>query len=285
MKKSLFLLLTILFFTLIGCANDTPQDHFSETVKVALRDVGNKLMLASNDSTSLILPIIKTDDNHYEISFQNTLSIAPDSLVAFTKRSLNTAKLPKRYIVEVVNCDNEEVSYSYQITGLTENDIIPCLERNLPVDCYTIKVLFLENKSSLIFKNPYFLFLIILIALAGFGFLYKMKFRKKASSEKDALPYSKIGHYRFYKDQNKLIKESVEIKLSVKECELMAILSANQNQVVKREVLVKEIWEDNGVFVDRSLDTFISKLRKKFKDDASINIINIHGVGYKLEVN
>ena len=42
--------------------------------------------------------------------------------------------------------------------------------------------------------------------------------------------------------------------------------------------------EDNGVFVDRSLDTFISKLRKKFKDDASINIINIHGVGYKLEV-
>ena len=116
-------------------------------------------------------------------------------------------------------------------------------------------------------------------------FLYKMKFRNKISSEKDALPYSKIGHYRFYKDQNKLIKESVEIKLSVKECELMTILSANQNQVVKREVLVKEIWEDNGVFVDRSLDTFISKLRKKFKDDASINIINIHGVGYKLEVN
>ena len=86
-------------------------------------------------------------------------------------------------------------------------------------------------------------------------------------------------------NQNKLIKEAIEIKLSAKECELMAILSVNQNQVVKREVLVKEIWEDRGVFVDRSLDTFISKLRKKFKDDASINIINIHGVGYKLEVN
>ncbi len=270
---------------LVDCTNDEPQTHFSETVKVALRDVGNKLMLASNDSTSLILPIIKTADNHYEISFQNTLSIAPDSLVAFTKRSLNMAKLPKRYIVEVINCENEEVSYSYQITGLTENDIIPCLERKLPTDCYTIKVLFLENKSPLFFKNPYFLFLIIFIALATFGFLYKIKFHDKTSSEKEALPYSKIGHYKFYKDQNKLIKERIEIKLSVKECELITMLSANQNQVVKREILVKKIWEDHGVYVDRSLDTFISKLRKKFKDDPSINIVNVHGVGYKLEVD
>lgn len=65
----------------------------------------------------------------------------------------------------------------------------------------------------------------------------------------------------------------------------MAMFSSNQNKVIKRELIVKEIWEDNGVFVDRSLDTFISKLRKKFKNDPTINIINIHGVGYKLEVN
>ncbi len=285
MKKSLFLLFTVLFFTLIGCTDNVPQNHFSETVKVALRDVGNKLMLASNDSTSLILPIIKTGDNLYEISFQNTLSIAPDSLVAFTKQSLNAAKLPKRYIVEVINCENEEVSYSYQITGLNENDIIPCLERKLPNDCYTIKVLFLENKTFSIFKNPLFIFLLLIAILGRFWWLQKMKKFNKTDTSNNNLPYSKIGHYRFYKDQNKLTKESVEIKLSVKECELMTILSANQNQVVKREVLVKEIWEDNGVFVDRSLDTFISKLRKKFKDDTTINIINIHGVGYKLEVS
>jgi len=97
--------------------------------------------------------------------------------------------------------------------------------------------------------------------------------------------YTRIGHYKFYQDQNKLIKDAQEITLSVKECELMHIFSQHQNQVVKRDLLIKEIWEDNGVFVGRSLDTFISKLRKKFKDDDSINIINVHGVGYKLEIS
>ena len=57
------------------------------------------------------------------------------------------------------------------------------------------------------------------------------------------------------------------------------------NQIIKREELTKKVWEDNGVFVGRSLDTYISKLRKKLQDDDSIQLINIHGIGYKLEVN
>ena len=277
-------LLAILSFLWLGSISVKQQENLSEIIKVALRDAGNKLLLANNDSTSLILPIKKINENRYEIAFQNRLSITPDSLVMFVKESLKTAHLPKRYIVEVINCNNEEVSYSFEITAFTENNIIPCLGRELPADCYTIRVIFLEDDSVFIFKNPYFIFLLAGISLLGFWWFNKRKPSDKRHTIDNNLPYSKIGHYKFYKDQNKLIKESVEINLSTKECELMAMLSANQNQVVKREVLVKEIWEDNGVFVDRSLDTFISKLRKKFKDDASINIINIHGVGYKLEV-
>ncbi|MBQ4822890.1 helix-turn-helix domain-containing protein [Aquimarina sp. MMG016] len=63
------------------------------------------------------------------------------------------------------------------------------------------------------------------------------------------------------------------------------IFSQNQNQIVKRDQLIKEVWEDNGVFVGRSLDAFISRIRKKFNNDRSINIVNVHGVGYKLEVS
>ena len=62
------------------------------------------------------------------------------------------------------------------------------------------------------------------------------------------------------------------------------ISSEMQNQIVKRDVLIKKVWEDNGVVVGRSLDTYISKIRKKLKDDDSIKIVNIHGVGYKLEI-
>ena len=64
----------------------------------------------------------------------------------------------------------------------------------------------------------------------------------------------------------------------------MAILAAQPNQVIKREELMKKVWEDNGVIVGRSLDTYISKLRKYLKDDDTIKLTNVHGVGYKLEV-
>ena len=282
-KKRVFLFLAILFFTLTGCKDDSPQNHFSETVKVALRDAGHTLLLANNDSTSLILPITKINENKYELAFQNKLSITPDSLVVAISNSLKAVNLPKQYIVEVINCNSDEVFYSFQIKGATESDIVPCSGRNLPTDCYTIQILFFENNPKLANKI-YAALLILFIGLSIFGFFYLRKRNTKTNPE-GAILYSKIGDYKFYKDQNKLIKEAIVIKLSAKECELMAILSANQNQVVKRDTLVKEIWEDHGVFVDRSLDTFISKLRKKFKDDPSINIVNVHGVGYKLEVN
>jgi len=95
----------------------------------------------------------------------------------------------------------------------------------------------------------------------------------------------KIGSFYFYPEQNKLVKEAQEIALSKKECELLALFVANPNQIIKRDELTKRVWEDNGVFVGRSLDTYISKLRKKLKADTSIKLTNIHGIGYKLEIN
>ena len=116
---------------------------------MVLRDAGNKLLLANNDSSSLILPIRKVKENRYEIAFEGNLSITPDSLVAIVNSSLKTAKLPKRYIVEVINCNTREVSYSFQIIGTKEQNIVPCLGRVLPLDCYTVQVLFIENNSFL----------------------------------------------------------------------------------------------------------------------------------------
>ncbi|MEE9364407.1 MAG: winged helix-turn-helix domain-containing protein [Cellulophaga sp.] len=72
-----------------------------------------------------------------------------------------------------------------------------------------------------------------------------------------------------------MVKKATEIALSKKECELLEIFVANKNKVVKREELTKKVWEDNGVIVGRSLDTYISKLRKKLKEDISIQLINV----------
>jgi DNA-binding response OmpR family regulator len=77
--------------------------------------------------------------------------------------------------------------------------------------------------------------------------------------------------------------ETKEISLSKKEVELLSLFVANQNKIIKREELSKKVWEDHGVFVGRSLDTYISKLRKKLHEDETIKLTNIHGIGYILE--
>ncbi|MBV1924661.1 MAG: winged helix-turn-helix domain-containing protein, partial [Flavobacteriaceae bacterium] len=111
-------------------------------------------------------------------------------------------------------------------------------------------------------------------------------FKKKqlSKTQEGDSNYALIGLYKFYPEQNKLIKEALEISLSKKECELLAIFVAQPNQIIKRDELTKRVWEDKGVIVGRSLDTYISKLRKKLNEDDSIKLTNVHGVGYKLEI-
>jgi len=92
-----------------------------------------------------------------------------------------------------------------------------------------------------------------------------------------------IGRYAFHQNEQILMFENEEIKLSDKETQVLKVLANQINTVVERSLLQK-IWEDDGVIVGRSLDVFISKLRKKLNGDAAVRLVNVHGKGYKLEV-
>jgi two-component system, OmpR family, response regulator len=74
------------------------------------------------------------------------------------------------------------------------------------------------------------------------------------------------------------------ITMTSKEAKLLRLFCLHKNKVIDRDVIQKAIWEDEGYFVGRSMDVFISRLRKLLKGDESIGLINVHGVGYKLEV-
>jgi len=74
-------------------------------------------------------------------------------------------------------------------------------------------------------------------------------------------------------------------QLSHKETELLSQLYSNANSVVEREVILKNVWGDDGDYVGRTLDVFISKLRKKLEPDSNVKIMNVRGVGYKLIIN
>lgn len=81
-----------------------------------------------------------------------------------------------------------------------------------------------------------------------------------------------------------LSNNNKKIQLTQKEADILALFVNNPNTLLKREFILKTIWEDDSYFIGRSLDVFISKLRKHFKEDSSINITNIHGSGYKFQV-
>ena len=279
------ILTAALAFVLVAFMPTKKSTNFSERVKVALRAAGNKLLWDNNDGITLVLPIIEIDQNKFEMSFQNELSIVPDSLVSFMDKNLKSSHLAKNYIVEVLNCDNNEVAYSYQVKKNKENNTIPCLGRILPLRCYKIQVLFIDPVISEPTYKNYSLFSLVIIGFIAVGVFVRKQEKNKKGSVDNAQSYTTLGNTKFYHNQNKLVLAEEEIKLSSKECELLKIFGKNKNSIVKRELLMKEVWEDNGVVVGRSLDTFISKLRKKLEGDPSVSLTNIHGVGYKLEIS
>lgn len=84
---------------------------------------------------------------------------------------------------------------------------------------------------------------------------------------------------------NQTITSANEVQsLTSKEAKLLRLFCIHQNRVIERDVIQKAIWEDEGYFVGRSMDVFISRLRKIFRNEPTVCIQTIHGVGYKLEI-
>lgn len=95
----------------------------------------------------------------------------------------------------------------------------------------------------------------------------------------------RIGRYTFNYDRHILTFDSIEHKLTAKESELLKMLAENLNNVLDRSVALKHIWSDDSYFNARSMDVYIAKLRKYLKEDPTVELINVHGIGFKLVAN
>jgi len=106
--------------------------------------------------------------------------------------------------------------------------------------------------------------------------------RRTKGSETDNQQELQIGKYIFdTKKQELRLGDKVQ-KLTTKESELLRLLYNHRNQILERNFALRTIWMDDNYFNARSMDVYITKLRKYLKDDPSVEIINIHGKGYRL---
>jgi len=93
-----------------------------------------------------------------------------------------------------------------------------------------------------------------------------------------------LGNYTFDYEQQNLQISGKPQKLTSKEAELLKLLCVHANEVLERELALKLVWGEDSYFNGRSMDVFISKLRKYLQDDKNVEIMNVHGRGFKLVV-
>ncbi len=282
--KSLFGL-TLLLFVSIACFafSTTGSDdfHLAKT-EVLLRKIGHEILLQSADTTSRILPVNKIAENEYQIRFEHEFTFEPEFLVNTTKRLLAKGQLSGDFIVNVLNCDNSGVAYGFAISGKNREDIVPCIGREQPTGCYIINIKFNPTETSTA-KHAYVLGGVSLLAFVGFIILVPAKSEKNLRKD----PFGKtftFGSVLFDVQAKQLAINGETIDLTATETRLLLIFSSSPNEIIERSRLQKEVWEDEGVIVGRSLDMFISKLRKKLQSDPNIKIAVLRGKGYRLEV-
>lgn len=116
--------------------------------------------------------------------------------------------------------------------------------------------------------------------------IYALLRRAKPSLVEDEMPETvKFGHFTFDYPNRVLCTPTDQLNLTKKEAEVLRMLASNINNVVKREKVLTDVWGENDYFMGRSMDVYIARLRKKLAEDKNVSIVNVHRMGFKLEVN
>ena len=282
-------------FSKVQAQDDIRERH----TMVAIRMIGHRILLLSGDSTSRVLPVEKEGDR-YKLQFESAFQFEPDQMVGMIDSLVKQTGIAESYLVEVRECSSGNVVYSYEIGLSSKSDVVPCDLRVQPKSCYTVLFTILTPGSGLMAvqtrdagmvgwladqpqkKNfTTILFILGLVALAVLFFRQKKKDLTHATNP-EIIP---IGASLFDKRNMQLIVHNETVELSGKEADLLCLLHSSANTTLERDVILNAVWGDEGDYAGRTLDVFISKLRKKLESDETLRIVNIRGVGYKLIVN
>lgn len=283
----------ICFFLCVetAIAQNTSNDKHTE---VALRMIGHEIMLLAGDSTSRILPITK-ENNQYRIQFESEFVFNSDDLVSMVSGIVKKTGIASNYIVEVEACKTAEIVYSFEMNYLAKSDIIPCSGRVQPKACYNVLFTIVEegilnndligaiddNEKQPNAESSFGIYIgvlvLMLMMLSAYFFM-----RKKSNKEIVNPNVIALGAYQFDKHNTELIINHQKIELTSKEADLLLLLYNSANTTVERDVILNMVWGDEGDYIGRTVDVFISKLRKKLEFDSKLKIVNVRGVGYKL---
>jgi hypothetical protein len=259
----------------------------SEKVNLALRRVAHLLMEEAGDTATRIPPVVFTGDATWQVRLEHAFNY--DRLPALLHQSFELHQINTGYDVAVLDCPSGELQLGYNYVDFVEKGEVPCGGRDVQAGCYVIQVTLIESQTS----TNSFLFWWLLVGgglLAGFVYLLKKRpFLPMATAVAEApvageSPQIPFGRSALAVQEQTLVAGAVRHSLTYREAKLLRLFATHPNQLLERDVILEQVWQDEGIMVGRSLDVFVSRLRKMLRDDPSVRLVSVHGVGYRLEI-
>jgi DNA-binding winged helix-turn-helix (wHTH) protein len=282
----LFLSLSMLSFDrLIGFAGNSKNKNFAEKVNLALRRTAHRLLKSSGDSTSQIEPVKTFNESTFVVRLNKNFKY--DNLPQLLEESFKLHQIEDNYDVSVLNCKDGELELGYNYLDFKKDKDVACVGRKQDKNCYDLKVTFREKSIQNTSKS---LWLIPLWGLFLGGFIYwkrknlEEKNEPKTITETELSEKINFGNSSLNFSNQILNSGNIQHNLTYREAKLLKLFVDNSNQLLERDFIMKAIWEDEGITVGRSLDVFVSRLRKMLQADENVQIVTSHGVGYKLQV-
>lgn len=270
-----------LFYTILGLFLSILLSAKGEAAhyQVAVRQMGHHILSDFGDTNSRVMPV-KQEGDLFILKFEKPFSFEPLRLVDRIEETVIQAKLSEYYQVALINEASGEVVYSFEHSPDSLSNIIPCLGREQPIAKYRLQIRFPDFQEEESAEIPLWLMAIFIVGPIALLLIYPRKKNTEAESvTEDSI---QLGAYTYSPAKALLRFKDQKQELTGKEGELLLRLYQDVNQTVKREDLLEAVWGDEGDYVGRTLDVFISRLRKKLEEDSSVKIVNIRGVGYKL---
>ena len=279
LTASKYLMLPFLVVLLLLAYNQWQRQPKTEWqadhVEIGLRRLGDQLLRKYGDEQTPVPPIAQAGNKAFSLNLPNELALSPDFLAEVALETFDASYF-RRAIVQVYTNGSDDMVYGFNIDTQYQQPV-PCLGRELPQAHYQIKLKVLDPPASQM------QFQVAMMGVAGMGLLVLMLsgFIGFPKTEKEKI---EVAGMQLDVAQANLHFQGHQVKLTQKECKLALIFMKQPGKLVTRDYLTEEVWAKEGVITGRSLDVFISRLRKKMAINPQARIVNEHGKGYMLEV-
>ncbi|MCC6463301.1 MAG: response regulator transcription factor [Saprospiraceae bacterium] len=266
-------------------AASTPAGRSAEKINLALRRTVHQLLQEAGDRRTEIPPVEQPAPGVWQLRLPQPFDY--DRLPALLQAALDAHGIREKYDVAVLRCTDLVLLLGYSSVDLEENQSIPCGGRDMDPGCYTLQVSF-PAWADTPARPPAPAWLLLLATALATGFYALGRVRASRSAAEPASPPAEtewlhFGQSRLDVANQLLLCGAVSHTLTYRESKLLQLFASRPNQLLERSFILEHVWADEGVLVGRSVDVFVSRLRKMLRDDPSLSLVAVHGVGYRLE--